>query len=187
MLDPSKTPVAEIMSRDVLTLYATATLKDAIETLRDGGVSGAPVVDEGGECVGVFSLADLARRDDETEEGEAPRAGSYFNFGIGEKLALPDEDYDPELFDRETVGDWMSTEIKWITPTTSIAQAAKAMVEDAIHRLVVLDGKAICGILTTIDIVRIFAGLPAEAKKPAPKARPKKARRSPVRRNSKRT
>jgi CBS domain-containing protein len=165
VLDPKKTTVAEIMSRDVLTLQAAATLQEAVASLRDAGVSGAPVLDEGGECIGVFSLADLARREDEVEDGEAPHAGSYFNFGLGEKLALPAEDYDPELFDRETVGDWMSPEIKSVAPGTSLADAARKMVEDGVHRLVVMDEKSIAGILTTFDFVRLFVA-PGEKRAP---------------------
>ncbi len=176
MLDPRKTTVAAIMSRDVLTLQAAATLQDAVASLRDAGVSGAPVLDEGGDCVGVFSLADLARHDEEVEGSEAPHAGSYFNFGLGDKLALPDEDYDPELFDRETVGDWMSPEIKWVAPETSLARAARKMVEHGVHRLVVMDEKSIQGILTTFDFVRLFAS-PAEKRSPRP-ARAAKRRRS---------
>jgi CBS domain-containing protein len=177
VLDPRKTTVAEIMSRDVLTLQATATLQEAVATLRDTGVSGAPVVDEGGDCVGVFSLADLARREDEVDDGAAPHAGSYFNFGLGEKLALPEEDYDPELFDRETVGDWMSSEIKSVAAGASLADAARKMVDDGIHRLVVMDAKAIQGILTTFDFVRFLAA-------PETKRAPRRASASKKRRSS---
>jgi CBS domain-containing protein len=185
VLDPRKTPVAEIMSREVLTLYDSATLQEAVATLRDYGVSGAPVTDEAGECVGVFSLADLARRAEEVEEGEAPRAGSAFNIDLGERGTLPEEDYDPELLGRETVGDWMSRDIQSVTPETTIARAARKMVEEGIHRLVVLEGKTMRGILTTFDLVRIFAGLPsAEAEGPARKPRAKKARSTKTRRRS---
>src|SRR5262249_35320207 len=135
MADLEDTPVSEIMTTEVLTLHGNATLAEGIATLRDYGVGGAPVVDEVGDCKGVFSLTDVARRDTEVEEGESPHAASYFNFGVTEKLSLETEDYDPELFDRETVGDWMSPEIKSVTPTTPVTRAARIMVEEGIHRL----------------------------------------------------
>ncbi len=191
MEDTKKMPVSAIMSDDVLSLYANATLEDAIGSLRDYGVSGAPVLDEGGEVIGVFSLADLARRDSEVEEGEAPRATSYFNYGLGEKLSLTAEDYDPEVFDRETVGDWMSPEIKSVTPDTTVAEVARTMVEEGVHRLVVTEGKKLRGIVTTFDVVRLLAELPeAEAaEKRAPKAVAKRvpARSAPKARARKRS
>jgi CBS domain-containing protein len=51
----------ELMSADVITISATLPVRNASECLAAARVSGAPVVDESGRCVGVFSVTDIAR------------------------------------------------------------------------------------------------------------------------------
>lgn len=51
----------DLMSRDVVTIPQTASLRQAAHTLRQANVSGAPVVDEWGRCVGVLSASDFLR------------------------------------------------------------------------------------------------------------------------------
>jgi CBS domain-containing protein len=49
------------MSRDVVTVPREMSLQQAARVLRRAGVSGAPVVDGQGRCVGVLSAADFLR------------------------------------------------------------------------------------------------------------------------------
>src|SRR3954466_947641 len=51
----------DVMSRDVVTIPRQMPLGDAARLLRRASVSGAPVVDERGRCVGVLSAADFLR------------------------------------------------------------------------------------------------------------------------------
>jgi CBS domain-containing protein len=48
-----------IMTRDVVTVGAAATVKEAAQILTQQQLSGAPVVDERGQIVGVVSEADI--------------------------------------------------------------------------------------------------------------------------------
>jgi CBS domain-containing protein len=52
---------SELMARDVVLLPEHISLRDAARLLRRARVSGAPVVDEQGRCVGVLSAADFIR------------------------------------------------------------------------------------------------------------------------------
>jgi CBS domain-containing protein len=56
--------VADVMTRDVATVPAGATLPEAREALLTSGHSALPVVDESGGCVGVLSRADLLVEED---------------------------------------------------------------------------------------------------------------------------
>lgn len=49
----------EVMSRDVVTIPHTMSLRAAARVLRRNQISGAPVVDELGRCVGVLSATDV--------------------------------------------------------------------------------------------------------------------------------
>jgi CBS domain-containing protein len=53
--------VADVMSRPVEVIPRGLTLRAAAQRLRQADVSGAPVVDEEGRCVGVLSAADFLR------------------------------------------------------------------------------------------------------------------------------
>jgi CBS domain-containing protein len=51
----------ELMSKEVVHLHQEISIKEAALTLVKNGISGAPVVDHDGRCVGVFSTSDLLR------------------------------------------------------------------------------------------------------------------------------
>jgi CBS domain-containing protein len=51
----------DLMTRDVVLLPEEMPLRDAARMLHQAQVSGAPVIDEEGRCVGVLSAADFLR------------------------------------------------------------------------------------------------------------------------------
>lgn len=65
MRTPSHTLLArtagELMSRDLTRIPENMSMKDAARVLSQAQVSGAPVVDAEGRCVGVLSAADFVR------------------------------------------------------------------------------------------------------------------------------
>lgn len=58
--------VEDVMTPDVVTISPKSTMRELKEVLRDEGISGAPVVDQG-EMVGIVSLEDLIRALDRGE------------------------------------------------------------------------------------------------------------------------
>ena len=63
----------DLMSRDVLTLPQAMSLRTAAHLLWRDRISGAPVVDAEGRCVGVLSTTDLLRWAGEDGPGAEPR------------------------------------------------------------------------------------------------------------------
>jgi CBS domain-containing protein len=177
-MDPKKITAADIMNSDLLTLDQDTTIEDAIRTLEDYHISGAPVLNAAGECVGVLSATDVLKRESELEEGLAPRPGDYFSGAEAlleeADVYLPKEEYDPEILGRDTVGQWMTAEVLAVTPQTSIEQVCRKMVEDRVHRLLVMEDKQLKGIVSSFDIVRLLAG---KTERPARRER-KKARKA---------
>jgi CBS domain-containing protein len=51
----------DLMTTDVLHVHQEMSVKDAALLLVKNGISGAPVVDDKGRCIGVFSSTDLLR------------------------------------------------------------------------------------------------------------------------------
>jgi CBS domain-containing protein len=69
-LDPDRVKVAEVASRDVVTLDPGQDLDEALRLLARHQVRRLPVVEEDGRVVGVLAQADVAREGDERRTGE---------------------------------------------------------------------------------------------------------------------
>ena len=93
------------------------------------------------------------------EEGEEPPAGYFVDFWTeagGDVLERLGQAGDPEwdVLAEHTVGEAMTRTVVSVRPDTSARAAARLMTQHAIHRVLVLDGDRLCGILTSMDLVR---------------------------------
>jgi CBS domain-containing protein len=142
--------VADIMNRNVVTIPASASLTDAARVLRENDITGAPVVDDQGRCVGVLSNSDIAFR-----ESIRPASG---NSAPDPNQVLvrtsPDESYQTESLIDERAESHMSPLIQTLSPQAPLLNAARALCEQHIHRLVIVgeDHRPI-GIVSSLDIV----------------------------------
>jgi CBS domain-containing protein len=146
--------VADLMTRDVLTVKPTTPLSDAIKLLVDRQISGLPVVDDGGKLVGVISESDLMWR----EKGlDLPPHILFLDSVIYLENPLKHE-RDLHKVLGQTVGEVMTDRPISITIDTSLPMAARIMHDKKIHRLPVVDAEdRPIGILTQSDIVRAIA------------------------------
>ncbi len=134
--------VKDVMCRDVLTVDESEDLQSAARRLYDRDVSGAPVVNSLGRCVGVLSASDFVARDAE----ESPR----------EILVRtnPDEPYRVESLDDNLVASHMTPFVQTISEDASVLEAARIMCAEHIHRVIAVDEEQRPhGILTALDIV----------------------------------
>ena len=69
-------PVADIMTRDVVTTHSRATLDDVMELMTERRIRHLPVMD-GGELVGIVSIGDVVKRKIEATEQEARALREY--------------------------------------------------------------------------------------------------------------
>ena len=60
-LDPSKTTVGEIMTRNPITVFEDARLSDAAELMRSKRIGHLPVVNREGRLVGIVTRYDIVR------------------------------------------------------------------------------------------------------------------------------
>jgi CBS-domain-containing membrane protein len=65
---------ADLMTRDVVVLSQETPLREAARLLFRSQVSGAPVVDAQGKCIGVLSAADFAKMASGPEDSPRPQA-----------------------------------------------------------------------------------------------------------------
>lgn len=134
--------VRDAMQASVVTLRMDQSLRAAATELANYELSGAPVMNAGGECVGVLSARDYLR--------------VFKGHCLSNWLADGGE--------QQTVGQHMQTPVRSVSPATSLLEAARVMCDLHIHRLFVLDAAhRPVGVLTTLDIVAALVNAADEA------------------------
>lgn len=162
-IDPERLAVREVMQPDVLTVRSDDTVESAVGLLEEYHVGAAPVLDAAGRFVGVFSRSDVARRDRVAGDGvhaERSRAGLLDEEDDGQGLGseLLDRDgYSDALVGGALVQDWMTPGLVSVGPDETLADACRTMLAESIHRVFVVEGGKLCGVVSTFDLVRLLA------------------------------
>ena len=146
------------MTRDVYAVAADTSLETAARWLATRHVSGAPVINSAGRPVGVVSLSDLADPDRPRSESNGyPRYYRLGNGGPQEIGTAFGADYGAD-FETGTgcVADVMSPFVLSISAHSTVVDAAKVMIADEVHRLLVLDAERLVGIVSVTDLLRGF-------------------------------
>jgi predicted transcriptional regulator len=146
------------MSNHVVMIPREMSLQGAARMLGRSGVTGAPVVDSRGRCIGVLSTTDFMRwveKDHKTGLGD----------GTGEPMCsawqLPETAIEPTC----RVEDFMTRDPVLVAPGTKIGELARMMMDARIHRLIVVDSltERPIGIVSSMDILAALARADAGA------------------------
>jgi CBS domain-containing protein len=170
--------VRDLMSTDVITVSPDLSLRSAAELFAARHLDGAPVM-AGSRVVGVISTSDILAFEASTPDAAAAiRERAEGEPGSSEEWQ--EEDDPPSAFFTDlrrddadvlqcveatgspewdplaehTVADAMSRWVVSVAPETSVVTAARLMTSSRIHRVVVLDGDRLCGVLSTLDLAR---------------------------------
>ncbi len=151
---------ADVMTRQIVTLQADYSVRDAAMVLQAAKISGAPVVDESGRAVGIFSGTDLVKFVRQGGSGSENKSGSPQEQPMSEGSnweLLKAAGVDAEQLPAAKVSDYMSPRVVSVLEDASLVSVAKKMYEDRIHRLVVVDGDdRLKGIISTMDLLGAF-------------------------------
>jgi len=174
--------VKDIMSTELVVVDPELSLRDLLELLANAHLGGAPVVAQG-KVIGVVSLDDITSFqaslapvptdgaeeigwDEEPPPGAVEgedAAGAYFEdlwadagADVVERTeAVRGPEWD--LLGEHTVAEAMSRRLWTIGPEQTIRAAARRMRQRDIHRLLVMEGPRLVGIVTTSDVTRAVA------------------------------
>jgi len=119
--------VADYMTRRLITISPEMSVNEAIRVFLENKISGAPVVDESGRLVGVFSESDCLK---------GALEASYHGTEIG------------------PVKEYMSVDLQTVTGETSILDVAEVFLADHRRRLPVLEGSRLVGQISRRDLLR---------------------------------
>jgi len=140
----------EIMSSPVITASPDMSFKDIVAIMLEHGISGLPIVDEGGRLVGMVSEADLLLKEEE------PRAQPGLIPWHGSSLRLERIRDRHRKAEGMTAGTLMTENVVSATESATIHHLAHLMLVHDINRIpIVRDGRVV-GIVTRADILKVF-------------------------------
>jgi CBS domain-containing protein len=141
----------QIMSREILTIPEGMSLQAAARRLASARVTGAPVTDNNGRCIGMLSQTDLLRfLDKACECGHWPASE--------QECVYADWQVIDELPETSSVRQHMNTHVVTAPPSARITELARLMYERHIHRVVITDPEErVLGLVSTMDILGVIA------------------------------
>jgi CBS-domain-containing membrane protein len=146
----SRLTAADVMTQEVTAIPRHLSLRQAAHLLSQARVSGAPVVDACGACVGVISATDFVHY----AQGHCPVRHDEAH---GE-LCSDWQMYEEENLPMDAVSSYMTSDPVTAMPTTGVTELARMMLDAHIHRVIIVDAKRCpVGVVSTTDILAAVA------------------------------
>lgn len=151
----SEKTAANIMTQQVLTIPADATLQEVATLLTTHNISGAPVVDDSGRIIGIISESDLIS--EAKKRSALPHVAAFGVFMVPEDALARIYHGGATLLAEEV----MSKRVLSVTPETPIHNVAILLMEEKVNRVPVIDQDGdLVGIITRHDLLRGLFNLP---------------------------
>jgi CBS domain-containing protein len=143
---------ADLMSASVVTVHEEMSLQGAAHLLAQAHVTGAPVVNHEGKCVGVLSSTDFVRLVDKNRPATHHAVADRSSFCAVWQIV------DPSQLPEDAVHNYMTRDPVIVAPGTSIGDVARMMIDAHIHRVIVVDYRGRpAGIVSATDVLAAVA------------------------------
>jgi CBS domain-containing protein len=143
--------VRDIMQPDPVSVTVADSVETVLHVMRDHDLSGVPVVNEGGRCVGIITEADLVLSD----EGEDFHLPHYFEL-FGGIVFLERWSHFEERARKAFASlaeDMMTPEPITIEPDATVREAAHIIARRKHNRLPVIEHGRLVGVVTRVDVL----------------------------------
>lgn len=144
----------DVMTKTVVTVDPSLPALELERLLTRERISGAPVVTDG-RIVGVVSRADLVRAQTDASDRADALLDYYRDAGGGSPDASEHARLAGARAEKVCVRDLMTTELVAVTPDRPVAEVARTLVARGIHRLLVVEQGRLCGVISSLDVVRL--------------------------------
>ena len=118
-----------VQQQHLVTLRPDQSINEVINIMIEKRISGAPVLDENRKLVGIISEKDCLRIDVDQ---------AYHNLPMNSPI----------------VSDYMTREVKTLSPDSTVVDAATEFLNSAIRRMPVVENGVLIGQISRIDILR---------------------------------
>jgi CBS domain-containing protein len=151
---------ADVMRIAVKTVPSTMTIPELERKLSEENIGGFPVVDNG-RLVGVVSRSDIIAQICTEREVAEKTSDFYFDATgfheapSGSSASIADRI--GERMELLCVGDVMTRQPLTVSFDEVITEVARRFIDLRVHRLPVVDGDTLVGIVSTIDLVKLLA------------------------------
>ncbi|PIB32857.1 CBS domain-containing protein [Gaetbulibacter sp. 5U11] len=129
-----RTPVSDIMTKNVITLNTTDDLEKAENLFKLHNIRHIPVV-SGEAIIGMLSYTDLLR------------------ISFADATDELDSDVDTVVYNMFTIEQVMAKNLISVSSSTTIKEVAELLSKKEFHALPVVDNNVLVGIVTTTDLI----------------------------------
>jgi CBS domain-containing protein len=140
--------VSTVMTRELYAVAPDTSIETAARLLTVRHFGGAPVVDRHGKPVGVISLFDLV----DPDRPRTRRTGHPMFYKIHD--GRPEMVGDDVALTHGKVADVMSPFVLSVEAGATLQAAARLMLDENVHRLLVVEADRLVGMVTTTDLLR---------------------------------
>lgn len=141
-----RTTVSDVMATDVVTAAPDATFTELAHLLHGAGVRAVPIVDPAGVLLGVVSEADLMASAARPDTGPDRWRARHVRRDQPEAKA-----------GATTAAELMTPFVEAVAPTTTVATAARLMVERHLRWMPVCDAAGrVLGVVARSDVLSVF-------------------------------
>ena len=145
--------VRDVMVEQVVSVSEGQSLRGALDTMLDNGLTTLPVIDSGRHCIGVIAAVDMLPASEQLDDEVLTLSRTSGQ----EQTYLPDT-VPTQGLGRHAVEDFMSSAVVTVSAVTPLPKAAGVMLHNQIHHLIVVDDQDhVVGIISTMDIMEAFA------------------------------
>jgi CBS-domain-containing membrane protein len=141
---------ADVMVSNVITVGVNASIGEVAAILVNNHISGAPVVGDKGELVGIVSEGDLIRR---PEIGTTKRRTWWLELLSNERASASEY---IKSHSRK-IADVMTRDVITASPDTPLGEIATLLERNRIKRVPIVEGGKIVGIVSRANIVQALA------------------------------
>lgn len=150
-----------IMNEAIKIIDPETPFSELDRAFLEAKVNGFPVVTNDGSLVGMVSRSDIVRQlgveqsvaemivDDDRERRAYTIDAEQTRGEIGGRLG--------QHIERQRVRDIMSHDVISVAADTPLQELAQRFMEHGVHRLPVIEGKRLVGIVTTFDLIGLIA------------------------------
>jgi len=136
--------IKQIMQTKLIKIKKGTSYKEVAKILKENKISGAPVVDENDNLIGVVSEKDIFR----------VMYPEYKDFYESPEVNLDLEKLEKEVVNQKDklVEDFMTKEVVTVSPDDPIIKAASIIMIKGIHRIPVVENGKLVGIVSRRDL-----------------------------------
>ena len=143
--------VADVMTRNVLSVSPDATVDEAARMMLERGISGLFVVDAKGELAGIVTEGDLLRRDELGTERHRP-------WWLRMLVSPGRQAADFTRTHGRRVSDVMTEAVISVATDATLEDVVEIMEENRIKRVAVVARKRVVGVVSRSDLLRALVG-----------------------------